>query len=345
MPVNRNGHLLHLHIIVFIWGFSAILGKMITVNAVSIVAYRMGLAVLGLALWVALSQKRKKKEGQLTPEAPTLPLEPKPGQNLAVESQDSTTPSAQPKSRKVTSAMRIKFVLAGLLIGLHWITFFGAIKVSNVAVCLAMMSTGSLFTSIINPLYNKKQPVYYEILLGLCVAATLFYVFQVEGDYWWGVALGLVSASMSALFAVINADWVQHYPADRISLWELAGGASLVIVILLVLPLFGLDYDFLTLAAPTALTAMDWLWLGLLAGLCTSYAFVASTHVMKWLSPFTVMLTINLEPVYGILLAWIIFGESETMTPTFYYGAIAILAVLIINGYLKQRDRKRMAAG
>ncbi len=287
----------HLHFIVFIWGFTAVLGALISIDAIPLVWYRMLLASGFILLFIGATKL----------------------------------------SLRITRKMGIGFLFAGLLIALHWLTFFKAIKVSNVSVTLAMMSTGAFFTSLLEPLFYKRKIIWYELLFGAIVIAALYMIFNVELDYVEGIIYALISALLSALFSIINGQYAQRYNATVISFYELLGGVGFITIYLLFVK--GFNAEFFTL------TPLDWLWIFILASVCTAYAFIASVAVMKYLSPYTVMLTINLEPVYGIVLAFIVLGDSEQMSPEFYYGALVILATVIANGIIKNKiSRKRNLA-
>jgi drug/metabolite transporter (DMT)-like permease len=224
---------------------------------------------------------------------------------------------------------KLQLVLAGCVIALHWITFFGAIKASNVSITLAMMSTGALFTALLEPIFTPKKFIWYEGAFGLMVIAALYYIFRVESGYGLGMILGLTSALLSAIFTIMNVSFVKAHPPSLISVYELTAGTLLLTFFFLFLP------DEFVL--PTQLSGMDWLWLVILASACTAYAFIGSVKVMQHLSAYTVMLTTNLEPVYGIILAFFILGDAERMTPDFYIGALVILVVIITNGVIKSR--------
>ncbi|WP_347374972.1 DMT family transporter [Aequorivita sp. Q41] len=296
----RNDKLLnylHLHFIVFIWGFTAVLGALITLEAIPLVWFRMLLATL--IVFVFLKFRKEKLKFSL----------------------------------KTLSG----FALAGIIIALHWLTFFGAIKASNVSVTLAVLSTGAFFASILEPLLYGRKIILYEVLFGLIVVVGLYIIFDVETSYTLGIVLALISAFLSALFSVINGKFVIKHKASAISFYELMFGV-LGISIYLVFS-GGFTAEFF------AISAHDWLYLILLASVCTAYAFIASIHVMKWISPYTVMLTINMEPVYGIVLALIVLGDSENMSPQFYYGALIILLTVVANGIIKitqERKRRRL---
>ena len=284
---------LHLHFIVFIWGFTAVLGALISIGALELVWYRMGLA--SLAIFGYLRLKR-------------IPL--------------------------ATSKKALYVMLgAGVLIALHWITFFGAIKIANVSVTLAMMSTGAFFTSILEPLFYKRKLIGYEILFGLLVIAGLYMIFNVETRYTSGILVALLSALLASGFTLINGKLVKNHHPVKISFYEMLAGAGSITLFLAFSSKFTAGFF--------KLEVFDWVYLGILAVVCTAYAFIASVTVMRNLSPYTVMLTTNLEPVYGIVLAFLILGDTERMHPDFYYGALLILITVILNGIFKMRQRRK----
>lgn len=293
----RNDKLLnylHLHFIVFIWGFTAVLGKMITLEAIPLVWYRMSLAtVFTLIFLIIIKQNLRFSPKQLG-----------------------------------------GFALGGIIIAVHWLTFFGAIKASNVSVTLAVLSVGAFFASLLEPLFYGRKIIPYEVFFGLIVVVGLYIIFDVDTSNLLGIVLALISAFLSALFSVINGKFILRHKASAISFYELLFGVIGISIYLAFTQ--GFDSSFFTVSTE------DWIYLAILASACTAYAFIASIHVMRWISPYTVMLTINMEPVYGIILALIVFGDSEKMGPQFYYGAIVILVTVIANGIIKMnQSRKR----
>lgn len=301
MPSAKLRSYLHFHVIVFIWGFTAVLGALITLDAVPLVWYRMLVGSFFILLWI----KWKRKELRL------------PRRTLGI------------------------MLAGGVVIALHWLTFFGAIKVSNVSITLALLSTGAFFTSILEPIFYKRKVIWYELVFGIIVMLGLYIIFQVETEYVLGIILALISAFLSAIFALINGKLARREDAAVISFYELLSGTGAITLYLLILTIFGGAENGFTQEFFTLSTKDLW-YLFILASVCTAYAFIASVAVMKHLSPYTVMLTINLEPVYGILLAFLIFGSDERMAPGFYYGALLILSTVILNGILKtQRKIKR----
>lgn len=299
MPNAKLKNYLHLHLIVFIWGFTAVLGALISIDAIPLVWYRMAIATLLIGVFVVITKVRLR-------------------------------------FKRTTI---IGFCFAGFIIALHWLCFFGAIKASNVSITLAVMSTGAFFTAFLEPLLYWRRIVGYEVVFGFLAMVGLYIIFDVETQYTTGLLLALASSFLGALFTVINGRYAVKYSATSITFYELGFGA-------LCISLYLMYTGDITNAAFFNLSATDWWYLLLLASVCTAYAFIASVHVMKWLSPFTVVLTVNLEPVYGILLALFILGDSEQMSPQFYYGALVILAAVLANGFIKiRKSRKRASQG
>lgn len=285
---------LHLHVIVFIWGFTAILGKLISLEALDLVWYRMLFASVIMTFVVLLNKEKVK----------------------------------------VPFHIFIGFLLCGIIIAAHWLTFYQAIKVSNVSITLACLSTGAFFASILEPIFYKRKVIWYELLFGVIVVIGLGIIFNVETKYTTGIYIAVSSAFLSALFSVINGKYAKEYDPNIISLYELSSGVFFLSGYLFFAGSFT--------PAFFALSMNDLIWLFLLSSICTAYAFSASVKVMKFLSPFTVMLTINLEPIYGIILALLIFDDTEEMTPLFYVGALLILITVIANGIVKSKKKKQL---
>lgn len=279
---------LHLHFLVFIAGFTAILGKLITIEAVSLVWYRMLIASVLMIIYVKIAK---------------IDL-------------------------KVSKKSLVKLSVAGVVIALHWITFFGSIDASNISITLAMFSTGAFFASFIEPIIYKRKIIWYEILFGVVVIVGVYIITQSEMKHIKGILLGISSAFFSSLFAVMNGKFLEEHSATKISFYEFISG---VIFISIFIQIFGEGFSL----EYFKLSGSDFGYLFILASICTTYAFIASVYVMKHISPYTVVLTYNLEPVYGVLLALIYFPETERMSPAFYYGAAIILATVILNGILK----------
>lgn len=298
MLSDKDQSYLHLHVIVLIWGFTAVLGALIGLDAVPLVWYRMLMGSALILIWICFKKK------SLLPERRSL----------------------------------LTMLAGGVVIALHWLTFFGAIKVSNVSITLALLSTGAFFTSILEPIFYKRKIIWYELLFGVIVIGGLYIIFEVETAYLSGILLALVSAFLSAVFSLINGKLARKKNAAVISFYELSAGTLAISFYLFFMSISetgssGFSAEFFDVSL------QDWAYLFLLSSVCTAYAFIASVAVMRHLSPYTVMLTINLEPVYGILLAFLIFEDDEKMAPGFYYGAGIILVTVVLNGILKTRRK------
>lgn len=288
---------LHLHFLVFIAGFTAILGELITINAISLVWFRMGMAAILMFIYIKIRKIRLK----------------------------------------VDFKSIVKFSIAGIIIALHWIAFFESIKQSTISIALAMFSTGAFFASLIEPLFYKRRVIWYEILFGLLVIIGVWIITSTEFKYVNGIILGILSALFLSTFAVINGKLVERNSATLISFYEFISG---VIFISIFLTLFRGGFD----ATFFSLSTNDWFYLFILASICTAYAFIAAVHVMKQISPYTVVLTFNLEPIYGIVLAIIFFPKAEKMSTEFYIGASLIISTVLLNGILKNARKQKAKA-
>ena len=294
MQNDKLKNYLHLHFLVLIAGFTAILGELISIDAIPLVWFRMSIAGVLMLLFI----KFKKR------------------------------------SLKVPLKAVIRFSIAGVLIALHWITFFAAIKASNISITLAMFSTGAFFASLIEPLFYKRKIIGYEIIFGVIVIAGVVIITQTELHYLLGIALGISSALFATLFAVLNGQFVKNYKASVISFYEFVSGVLFISIFIALTEGFGTSYF--------QLIASDWTYLIILASICTAYAFIASIHVMKHITPYTLVLTYNLEPIYGILLAVIIFPQTETMQPLFYLGAGLIISTVLLNAVFKNINKPKI---
>jgi len=297
MPNAKLKNYFHLHFLVFIAGFTAILGELISINAIPLVWFRMLIATVLMSIYIRIMRIKIK----------------------------------------IPTRYILRFSIAGVIIALHWITFFGSIKVANVSIALSMFSTGAFFASFIEPIIFKRRVIWYEIIFGILVIIGVFIITKSEMKYLMGIILGILSAFLSSLFAVINGKFLERNSATVISFYEFLGG---VLFITIFIPIFGdgFSLDFFKLSGS------DYGYLFILASICTAYAFIASVYIMNYISPFTVILTYNLEPVYGIILALILFPESEIMSPQFYLGAIIIIAVVILNGFIKNSKKSKRIA-
>lgn len=294
MPSVNFKHYLHLHFLVFIAGFTAILGELISIGSFALVWFRMVIACVLMFLYIKLTKKRLF----------------------------------------INKKLGLQLCIAGAIIAAHWITFFEAINQSNVSIALAMFSSGAFFASFLEPLFFKRKILWYEIIFGLIVIIGVFLITQGELKYINGILLGLSSALFSTLFAIINGKLILKHKASVISFYEFVSGITFISVCIL---LFygGFDAEFFKLSTN------DWIYLLILASICTAYAFIAAVHVMKYLSPFTVILSYNLEPIYGIALALYFFPDEEQMSVQFYLGAIIVISAVILDAVVKNQISKK----
>lgn len=285
-----------LHFIVFLWGFSAILGKLVSIPAAEMVWYRSILSALGMAGVILFS-----------------------GSTFRVARTDL-----------------LKLLGIGGIVALHWIAFFGSARVSNVSVSLVGFATNSLWTAMLEPWLNHTRIKKYEVLLGLLVIAGLYVIFSFDFQYRLGLLLGILAGLTSALFSIANARMVKRVPARSITFYEMIGVCVATGVFL---PFYHLrvngDFQW-----PLLPRAMDVLYIAVLAGVCSVYAYTVAVELMKRVSVFMIQLTLNLEPVYGILMAVIIFQQQEKMNLHFYAGTLLILSAVIAYPLIKKRFEK-----
>jgi drug/metabolite transporter (DMT)-like permease len=277
--INKN--LVILHFTVFIWGFTSILGKLISISAVSLVWYRVLIALVSLFLYFTFTKT------QLKINHPTF----------------------------------LKLFFTGALVGGHWILFFQAIKSSTVPVTLVCLSSMTLFTAFFEPLFSKKKVSKLEILAGILIIIGILIIFKFETRYTMGIILGLLSAAFASLFGIINSKQVQQIAAPVIAFYELIG--AFFWITLFILGTTGFTQSMY-------LKTSDIAYLLILGTICTSLAYVAGVSVMKEISAFKVALITNLEPVYGILMSFIFFGENDKMKLGFWIGALIILSTIFL---------------
>ncbi|MES2427193.1 MAG: EamA family transporter [Bacteroidota bacterium] len=287
-----NKNLLILHFTVFIWGFTSILGALISISAVQLVWYRVLIALISLFLYFKFNKT----------------------------------------AYKISRKTFLKLFFTGALVGGHWILFFASIKLSTVPVTLVCLSSMTLFTAVLEPLINKKRISKLEIIAGLLIITGIILIFKFETHYTKGIIAGLVSALFASLFSIINSKQVQHTEPAVISFFELIGAffwATLYLV-------FTGGFDQHMLLKPS-----DIGYLVLLGTICTSLAYVAGVSVMRELSAFRVALITNLEPVYGILMSFLFFGDMNKMTTGFWVGALIILSTIFLFPVAKTQIQKR----
>src|ERR1700748_919705 len=278
-PLDKN--LLILHFTVFIWGFTGILGKLISIAAVQLVWYRVLIASVSLFLYFNFNKT----------------------------------------AFKISKSTLIKLACTGALVGGHWILFFLSIKLSTVSISLVCLSSITLFTAIFEPLINKKRISKLEIIAGALIITGILIVFKFETQYTKGIIAGLSSAVCASLFAIINSRQIKHHEAPVIAFYELTGAFVWISIFLAVTG--GYDKSML-------LQRADMGYLFLLGTICTSLAYVAGVSVMRELSAFRVALITNLEPVYGIIMSFVFFGDMNKMTLGFWIGAVIVLSTIFL---------------
>lgn len=288
-----------LHFIVFIWGFTAILGEFIQLGSLELVWYRMAIAFLSLFIYAIIAKKN-----------PFFP----------------------------DRSNFIRVLLVGGIVGLHWITFFAAIKVSSVSVAVIAMSSSTFFMALLEPLVFKRRVRIYEILLSFAILGGIFMIQyflesdenkKIGGNAALGITLALTSSFLATVFTVINGTFIQKMDSLRITIWEMMGG--LIVTSCAILYFSGVDLNRFVMTEGETIAVLT------LAIVCTSFAFLASTWVMKYVTPFTVSISVNMEPIYAMILAIIIYPEKETMPFEFYMGAGIIILAVFLNAFFKSK--------
>jgi len=282
-------NILLLHFTVLIWGFTGVLGELIAVPAMHLVWYRVLIAAFALFVYFTVKGK----------------------------------------SIHVSREKLIELLLVGGVVGLHWVLFFHAIKVSTVSVTLVSLSSVTLFTAILEPLVNKKRISKLEVGIGLFIILGIYLIFTFEFQYLWGIVFGLLAAVCASVFSICNARMVKRTGATVITFYEMMG--AFLWISLFMLLSGGFD-------GRLWISGTDALYLLLLGVFCTALAYVLGVAVMKELGAFTVALAVNMEPVYGILLALLLLGQRETMSTGFYFGALIVLGAVFVYPVLRVKS-------
>ena len=275
--------LLQLHLIVFLLAVTGIIGQLVDLPAPSLVVWRTVLAALAAAFWVMVVHRR----------------------------------AIIPPRGSLLSMMGV-----GLVVGLHWLSFFGAIRISNVSIALAGFATTSLFTAFTEAWFEKRKVKRFEFFVGLIVVAGILLIAGGARDHWAGLGLSVISAALAAVFPVLNRSLVREHDPLVIVMWEMVGACLLCLA---VVPWFG-GY-----VAMISISMVDFGWLLVLAIVCTVFAHGFQVHLLRSLSAYTSNLAINFEPIYGMLLAAWIFHEYESLTVSFYAGAFVIVAANLLH--------------
>ena len=234
---------------------------------------------------------------------------------------------------KISKKNFIQILGIGFVVAAHWLFFFESIKVSNVSVSVVCMGTSSLFSTFLEPLILKRKIKLRELVLSVVVLFAIGLALNADFSYVLGFIYGIIAAFLATLFTILNALYVNKVSSEKITLIEMLGGFLIISVYLL----FSGEITFSDLNISTK----DIIYLIILGGVCTSFAFVISVEVMKFLSPYNVIMAVNLEPVYSVLLALFIFGESENMNLSFYIGGVLIIAAVSFDAYLKKNIKQK----
>ncbi len=274
---------------VLILGFTGIFGKLISLNTIELVWYRMLIAFITLFTFLAF-----KKE--LT---------------------------------KIKKKDFFGLLFVGSLVAVHWFFFFESIKVSNVSVAVVCLSTASFFSAMIEPFFLKRKPKLYEYILGIVVFVTLFLMLEAETKYTMGYVYGIIASFLGTLFTLYNAKYINRLEASKITMVEMLAGVIIFSIIMLLNKEIGISN--------LKININDFVYLFLLGTICTAAVFVWMVEIMKYISPYSLIMAINLEPIYSIVFALIIFSESEHMNLSFYIGASVIILVVFLESYLKNK--------
>jgi len=286
--VNKS-ELFRLHFIVFLWGFTAILGKLIHANAQVLVFYRMSFAALFLYIFIRFFKKQ---------------------------------------SLKISKKLLIQLAAIGGFMAFHWLCFFYSIKVSNVSIALSCLSLSTLFASILEPIIFKRKIDISEVVMGIVIVICMGLIFKTEFHYKEGIFYGILTALFGTIFSVFNGKIFGKTSSGNIIFYEIFSGFLILSVFYLITgQIFQVN----------EISYRDLALIILLASVFTAFPMLESVNLMKYISPFTLILTVNLEPIYGIILAFFIFGESEQMSPIFYIASLIMILAIIANGVIKAR--------
>jgi drug/metabolite transporter (DMT)-like permease len=286
-----------LHVAVFLAGFTGILGRLITINEGMIVWYR--LLLTAVTMWILFGVFKKVK--------------------------------------KILIADIIKISLVGFIATLHWVTFYGSIKYSNVSVALVCFAAISFFTALFEPIILKKKLNWVEFFLGIFTLIGIYIIFHFDAKYKTGIILGILSAILASLFPIFNREFLKRMNVETMLTWQQTGG---FVLLSMLLPFYLQKFPVNSFIPSFENLA----WLLVLAWFCSVLAFKLSGNALKKLSAFTVNLTYNLEPIYGILLAFIVYKENQFLSKWFFIGFSIIIVSLIIHVYLLLKVERRLVA-
>jgi drug/metabolite transporter (DMT)-like permease len=275
---------------VVILGLTGVFGKLISLSAIYLVWYRMGIAFISIAIFLAFKK-----------------------QLFSISKKDF-----------------LGLLGVGALVTFHWLCFFESIKVSTVSVAVVCLATSSLFSALIEPFFFKRKFLFYEVIMGVLVVLALAFIMGTETKYFWGYFYGIMAALLATLFTLFNAKYINKVGAAKITMIEMLSGVIIISCILFLQQ----DYTIFT----TKISITDLTYLVILGTICTALVFVWLTEIMRHITPYSLIMAINLEPVYSIIFALIIFGDHELMSSSFYLGSCVIIGIVFLDGYLKNRQ-------
>ncbi len=284
--------LIKMHLAVFLWGFTGILGRAISLSEYPLVWYRMLLTVVILYIFLFFTNK-------LT---------------------------------KLQTNEYLKFFTIGSIIAVHWVAFYGSIKYANISIAMVCLSTAGIFTALLEPIFNKTKFNYKEMLIGLVAILGMYFIYTFEFKYAIGIGLGIFASLLSAVFTIMNKKIVNNHPAQHVAFYEIGSG---LLFITLLFPLYYHYFPTIQLIP----TTKDWVLLFALSLFCTVVGQSLALSALKKLSSFTTVLLVNLEPVYGITLAILLYHENKELGWGFYIGIslIALSVGLHSIGLLKKK--------
>ena len=285
---------LQLHIAVFLAGFTALIGKVITLDAGVLVWYRMLITFVTLALIMLWS-------GEFT---------------------------------LLSKGPAFQLASVGAIVAIHWVCFYASVKYSNVSVSLTCLSAIGFFTAIIEPIIYQRKIDPFELLLGAFAIAGIYLIFDFHPQYKTGIIFGILSALFASIFPILNKRLLTKYSPKIVTLYEMFGGFAFLTILL---PFYFNRFPA-TIYAPSS---MDWIWLLILAWICTVFTFILQLNALKKLTPFTANLTYNLEPVYGIILGFIVFHENKYLKSGFYVGLSLIMFAVILQ-MIRERHKSNL---
>jgi len=288
--ILKKYKLTSLHLMVVILGLTGVFGKLISLSAIHLVWYRMGIAFISITIFLSFKK-----------------------QLFSVSKKDF-----------------LGLLGVGALVTFHWLCFFESIKVSTVSVAVVCLATSSLFSALIEPFFFKRKFLFYEVIMGIVVVVALAFIMGTETKYFWGYFYGIMAALLATLFTLFNAKYINKVGAAEITMIEMLSGVLIISCILF----FQQDYTVFT----TKISITDLTYLILLGTLCTAMVFVWLTEIMRHITPYSLIMAINLEPVYSIIFALIIFGDNELMSSSFYFGSCVIIGIVFLDGYLKNKQ-------